>query len=194
MEQAEKKRSSVHDVSALAAPFRVQYHDGAQTAAARLPMMAAPDVPYQKDWAGFWALPTCRSYGDGCAAGHAAAVAYLKFLAHNGCPNQFGGLLQHLVLGLFARLSSATSEEERDGLHGQVVGFFTHIEGYAAEGASSGRWHLFGVTEDQICRDLQDAIDGGPDARYLERLAKARSEAARRAAQARWSKRAQARG
>lgn len=190
MKQAGKKRSSAREIAGAASvPFRVRYHDEARTAFARLPMISAPDVPYQMDSSGFWALPPCSHYGDGNAAGEAAAAAYLRFLAEHGQQWNSGGRLQHFVLALFARLSSAASDEERTGLRGQIVGFFTHLECYTAAGAGANRISLLSVSEDQICRDLQDAIDGGPQRRYLERLAKERSEAARKAAQARWSKR-----
>lgn len=100
-----------------------------------------------------------------------------------------GGWLQKLALALFERMEGASTAEERSGLSGQLVGFFATIEAYTAHAAERCAGSLLAISEESICRDLQDAIDGGPMARYELSLKQARSDAARKAAHARWSKR-----
>lgn len=177
----------------MSAGYRVTYHDGVASELLRLPMAAAPGAVPDKAvflrYAPLWAIPACSTYLDGCAAGDAAAFAYMRGLAAVGNKGTSSGWLQKLVFALFERLAAASTEQERSGLHGQIVGFFTTVEAYTAHAADRCAGSLLAITEESICRDLQDAIDGGPMARYELSIKKARSEAARSAARKRWDKR-----
>lgn len=80
-----------------------------------------------------WRVPRTGGYFGGCKTGHELALVYLKSLRDHG--DRFGGMLQHIVLGMSESCAQARSDDERDAIKGQCVGFFTLIEACLASGA-----------------------------------------------------------
>src|SRR5262245_58369253 len=84
----------------------------------------------------FWALPATGGYVGGCQSGGAAFKAFLKFLKGR---EPDGGTLPSIVLDMAARLAQAGSDDEREAIRGQIVGFCLQIEGLAREALALGR-------------------------------------------------------
>lgn len=158
-----------------------QQQDGTDTA---IPSIDSREYP---DWA--FNYPSAPGYGNGCASGTAASLAFVKYLQH---PNyrHSGGTLQHLVLELADKLNDAQSEGERDAVKGKIVGIFSQLEQWVHCGALCGNSEeTRSATPQSIHQSLQDAAEGGPDRRWEFKLKAEASERARNAANAGWEKR-----
>ena len=149
---------------------------------------ATPDVDSWEfpGWA--FNYPAAQGYGNGCASGKAANLAFVKYLQS---PNYSygGGTLQHLVLGLADALNNAQSEDERVTIRGKIVGIFSAMEQWVHCGAMNASTEKTRTaTAENIHQSLQDASEGGPDKRWALKLKADASERARNAANARWAK------
>lgn len=170
--------------------FVAKYHEAqSEYAIHRLPFMAAPGAGAGETY--FWALPANGGYGDGCAAGKVAALAWLK--AHRESARLGGGSLQALVLAMTERIAKARGRE-RTVLRGHIVGFFSELDAWAAAAA---KWEAAGgvldaLTESEVCKRLQDAADCGPSERDTRELKANASARGRAAAKVRWAARKRA--
>lgn len=83
---------------------------------------------------GYWGLPSRGGYSGGCAAGTAAATAYLKFLRMTPTVNQqYGGFLQGIAMDMLSGRSTELGSTDSESLRGQAVGFFFMIESVLCE-------------------------------------------------------------
>lgn len=122
-----------------------------------------------------WNLPAAGGYCGGNWAGEAAAQAYLVHM-QNGEGSGYG-TLQLIALAFADRMSNAESEDERDSLRGQIVGFFATV-GQAAHGFAQHMMRATPWTTD----DIQNRIDNSPalaDAYMRDYEKKWRSKAAK---------------
>lgn len=78
-----------------------------------------------------WTMPATGGYDGGCTAGKAAAEIYLREYLRPISLARGGHIptLQKVALGIAERTASATTEDERESLRGQAVGFFSHLDG-----------------------------------------------------------------
>lgn len=137
-------------------------------------------------WA--WRDFGAKGYGSGCDSGRAAAMAYLKYVSKRS--DTYGGSLQHAVLDMAAQLCKAgEGTAEGDVIRGKIVGFFTLIDQYVDWAVKNSINNIEQITLDEILHYLGDAADGGTERRCAEYDWRRRSESARNAANARWSKR-----
>ena len=134
--------------------------------------------------------PCAPGYGNGCASGKAAHIAFIKYLQRDDYAVGSGGSLQSIVLGVAAELHEARTEGEIDAIRGKIVGAFSELEKwlhFAAKNASTDA--VRDATHESIQGVLQDAADGGPDKRWEAKIRKQESERNRSNAMAGWAKR-----
>lgn len=124
-------------------------------------------------------------YQDGCAHGNTAAAVYLQYL--KGEDTFSGGTLQHMAFEYCRRLGHATMDEERDAIRGQMVGFFSTLDGWLKFAVTQGTGPALRLTSDEIKAALADAVEGGPKRRFDTRTKEIFSQQARKAANARWA-------
>lgn len=198
MKATRNSKTPSRRTSAKADSQRITYHDDKSSLFGRLPFVAAErpkDAP--PDWPAWWALPagggvdsgiSSAAYGNGCTGGQWSATAYLKALraAENITG---GGYLQMIVLDMGERLRLAPPDSrEFSDLRGQIVGFFSTLEPWLHRAARALGHRLDAISEAEVCEKIQDAVDGGPEQRYLASIKQANSDAARTAANARWAR------
>lgn len=150
------------------------------------PTDPAPLVNCYPHWA-FKEYPVAPDYASGNATGEAAALAFLKYLQSG---KRFsGGSLQGVVIDWAMELRAAQSDGEISGIRGKMVGMFSVLEEWLAFAVQHGTTDaLKNATEATLRAKLQDAAEGGPLARYSAKVKADKSEAARKAARARWDK------
>lgn len=126
-------------------PVRVRYHRRNQNNT-RFPLNRLPFIN-RKD-GNCWALPPSSGYGTGCDMGAAAADAFMKALrASDGVS---GSQLQQLVLSLLE-----TGIDPKDsGRRGQVVGFFSQLDGWLRAASKSFGYSLDSISEADIERRM----------------------------------------
>lgn len=132
--------------------------------------------------------PIDGQYIDGCRHGELVAAAYLQELKLKD--RWMAGLgLQHMVFAHAERLKGA-SAEERDGVRGQIVGFYSVLNYWLKSAVDSGMdgSSLKKMTPAHIHSGLDWAVDGGPAREYFAKVKADRSAQARDAAKARWAK------
>lgn len=100
----------------------------------------------------FWVVPETGGYGGGCKTGEALACVYIKHIKEHG---SFGGLLQHIVLGM------AGMEDIRggDALKGQIVGFFTTIEGFLNTANKHINYKVFDIDYKELLKQANDGLN-----------------------------------
>lgn len=138
-------------------------------------------IPY---WA--WKDYTFKGYLNGCEGGKFAALSYIKYSSIRD--GVHGGSLQHVVIGMAEKLEKCGEDQElKDGVRGQMVGFFSIMDDLVHFATMYSR-PSFELTYLQIVDGLKDAESGGPEKRFYDQIKLDKSNSARAAANARWSK------
>lgn len=119
----------------------------------------------------FWAVPKTGGYIGGCRTGEALAALFLQHLRKNG--GDPGASLQHIVLDMLDLERSDCPEDQ--ALRGQVVGFFSVLEGWLA-GATKHFGHNLELADPQILLDRANAGLELDEEAYLAALEEAEKE------------------
>ena len=105
---------------ATGSPHTLSYHRSE-----KLPLHRLPFVGQKPDHLSFWCVPPIGGYGGGCETGAAMAWACLRYLTTDR--TDYGGVLQHIVLDMFDAYQHATTDEQRQTVRGQIVGFCSEV-------------------------------------------------------------------
>ncbi|HBE9078604.1 hypothetical protein [Serratia fonticola] len=109
----------------------LKYHNRREHPLHRLPFVGSKD---DESSLSFWAVPRTGGYAGAAEAGEAMALIYLKHLRQHGMLP--GGNLQWVVLEMcgMSNLGSHLTQEQ-NSLAGQIVGFFSVLDGWLAASA-----------------------------------------------------------
>ncbi|MCA8094416.1 hypothetical protein LGM65_26675 [Burkholderia anthina] len=133
-----------------------------------------------------WSYDVASNYMDGCRSGSAAAIAYMQFAKAR--PKLGGGTLQSAAIYFAEALRDARTKGEAEAIRGKMVGFFSAIDAWLDFAVKRGTDDSMEMPFDAIVAMLDDAATGNTLRAWDESCAKVRSEQARAAAKARWSK------
>lgn len=135
-----------------------------------------------------WSYRVAGNYMDDCRSGEAAAVAYMQYAKVR--PHDNGGNLQHVAIYFAEALRDAQNKDELEAIRGKMVGFFSAIDRWVDFAAKNATSESMKASFADIMEKLDDAASGGALRQWEEHMAKVRSDQARVAARARWSKKA----
>lgn len=109
----------------------LKYHNRREHPLHRLPFV---HLRKNKSGASFWAVPRTGNYQGSVEAGEALACMYLKHLREHGASPC--GNLQHIVLDMCGMGSLGIHlSQEQNSLAGQIVGFFSTLDGWLSVSA-----------------------------------------------------------
>ncbi|WP_260524091.1 hypothetical protein [Serratia sp. PL7] len=133
----------------------LKYHNRREHPLHRLPFV---HLRKNKSGASFWAVPRTGSYQGSVEAGEALACMYLKHLREHGASPC--GNLQHVVLEMCGMGSLGVHlTQEQNSLAGQIVGFFSTLDGWLAASAKGFGRNLDGANPSDLLAKANSGIE-----------------------------------
>ena len=127
-----------------------------------------------------------RGFLSGCEYGKALAEAFALHLQRR--ERHKGSSLQHFALSYADNLVAAGDDVAAwNWQRGQVIGFFSAVDALLERLIEQTGFRVTLTEQEILCR-LKDAASGAPDKRYEAAIVREKSDQARDAANARWSK------